>query len=104
MKIDFKKGNNLIPVIIQDYQDKTVLMLGFTNRQAYHMTEKTAEVYLYSRKNKKLWHKGATSGNILKLKKMLLDCDGDTLIYQVALQGKFVCHLKRKSCFETVQG
>lgn len=104
MKMAFKNSRHLFPVVIQDYRDKRVLMLGFTNKQACLMTQKKGEVYLYSRKNKTLWHKGATSGNILKLKKILLDCDGDSLIYQVILQGKYTCHLKRKSCFANYRG
>src|SRR3990167_3089072 len=101
-KIIFKNDDQLFPVIIQNTDDNQVLMLGYTNREAFLKTKKTGEVYLYSRKNKILWHKGATSGNRLKLNKILLDCDGDALIYMVTMLGKHTCHHNRKSCFELI--
>jgi phosphoribosyl-AMP cyclohydrolase len=99
MDLQFDKTNGLIPVIIQDYQDGSIYMLGYMNKEALNITMKTGRVYFWSRKTNKLWMKGETSGNTLLVKKILSDCDGDTLLVMVDLEGKNVCHTGNKTCF-----
>ena len=74
----FQKSD-LIPVIIQDAEDRTVLMLGFTNREAVELTLKTKTAWFWSRSRQKLWNKGESSGHFLHVVKMITDCDTDTL-------------------------
>lgn len=100
-KIDFKKGNGLVPAIIQDSISKEVLMMGYMNKEALEMTLKTGFVYFFSRGRKKLWLKGEESGNKLKLEQIFLDCDGDTLLLEVELIGSAACHTGERSCFYT---
>jgi phosphoribosyl-ATP pyrophosphohydrolase/phosphoribosyl-AMP cyclohydrolase len=97
-KINFKKLNGLVPVIIQDYKSKQVLMLGFMDKKAYYKTIKTNLVTFWSRTRKKFWTKGETSGNYLKVKNIKIDCDNDTLLIQVKPMGP-VCHTGSKTCF-----
>lgn len=101
MKSDFKKGNGLIPAIIQDYQTNEVLMLGFMNEEALNKTTETNLVHFYSRTRQKLWLKGEESGNKLKVKEILIDCDNDSILVKVELAGKAVCHTGQRSCFFT---
>ncbi len=98
MKLNFQKGNGLLPVIIQDYNTGKVLMLGFMNESAWEKTLKTGLVHFYSRTKKKLWLKGETSGHFLKVKEILVDCDEDTLLIKVEPQGP-VCHEGYFTCF-----
>jgi phosphoribosyl-ATP pyrophosphohydrolase/phosphoribosyl-AMP cyclohydrolase len=98
MKVDFKKGNGLIPAVIQDSRSLNVLMVGFMNKEAYKKTLKKKKVTFYSRKRKKLWTKGETSGNYLNVEEILTDCDNDTLLIKVRPDGP-VCHEGRYSCF-----
>jgi len=100
--IKFQKNDNLTPVIIQDREKKDVLMLGYMNDKAFRKTLKTGWVYFWSRKRKKIWMKGEESGNKLKVKQVFIDCDGDTLLIQVELFGKAVCHTGSKSCFQNM--
>jgi phosphoribosyl-ATP pyrophosphohydrolase/phosphoribosyl-AMP cyclohydrolase len=96
-KINFKKINGLVPVIIQD-KTRQVLMLGFMNKKAYNKTIKTNLVTFWSRSRKKIWIKGETSGNYLKVKNIKIDCDNDTLLIQVKPEGP-VWHTGSKTCF-----
>src|SRR5512145_308917 len=98
MNIDFEKGNNLVPVIIQHYATSQVLMLGFMNQDAYKKTLNDGIVTFYSRTKKRLWTKGETSGNFLKVKEVLTDCDKDTLLILAEPTGP-VCHNGTSSCF-----
>jgi len=98
MKIDFKKGDGLVPAVIQDSQSLNVLMVGYMNREAYKKTRKKKRVTFYSRKRKKLWTKGETSGNYLNVEEILTDCDNDTLLIRVRPDGP-VCHEGSYSCF-----
>ena len=75
MKIDFKKGNGLVPVIIQNSVTFQVLMLGYMNEEAFLITKKTKKVVFYSRSKERLWKKGETSGNELLVENILTDCD-----------------------------
>ena len=96
--IDFKKGGGLIPVVVQDYLSKDVLMLGYANREALEMTAKTGFAHFYSRSRKKLWKKGETSGNTQEVKEIYVDCDEDSIIYVVKANGP-ACHTGNRSCF-----
>ncbi len=95
--------NGLIPAIVQDFQSGAVLMLAFMNRESIHKTLETGETHYWSRSRKELWHKGETSGNIQKVKKISVDCDNDALLVQVDQQGN-ACHTGEYSCFFTALG
>jgi phosphoribosyl-AMP cyclohydrolase / phosphoribosyl-ATP pyrophosphohydrolase len=97
-KPDFKKGNGLVPAIIQDYQTMQVLMLGFMNEEALEKTLKEGKVTFFSRSKNRLWTKGETSGNYLFVKEITNDCDNDTLLIKVKPAGP-VCHTGSVSCF-----
>ncbi len=101
IKIDFKKGNGLIPAIIQDEKSGDVFMLGYMNEEALQKTITTEWVYFWSRSRQKLWMKGEESGNKLKVKDIFLDCDGDTILIKAELIGKNACHTGEKTCFYT---
>ncbi|PKA84018.1 phosphoribosyl-ATP pyrophosphatase /phosphoribosyl-AMP cyclohydrolase [Ulvibacter sp. MAR_2010_11] len=98
MKIDFKKGNGLIPVIIQNNTTLQVLMLGYMNEEAFNTTKSEGIVTFYSRSKKRLWTKGETSGNSLIVKDIKVDCDNDTLLIKAQPQGP-TCHTGATSCF-----
>lgn len=99
MKIDFAKyADGLAPAIVQDYDTQKVLMLGFMNEEAVQKTEETGLVTFYSRSKKRLWTKGEESGNSLRLKQMLLDCDKDTLLIKALPDGP-VCHTGADTCW-----
>lgn len=103
-KIDFTKLNGLIPAIIQDFKTREVLMLGFMNKEALEKTRATGNVWFYSRSKERLWMKGEASGNILFVKKILLDCDSDTLLVQVEVLGNGkVCHKGKISCYSEAE-
>ncbi len=98
MKLDFKKGNGLIPAIIQDEQTGRVLMLAYMDEAALKKTREKGQVTFYSRSKKRLWTKGEVSGNYLTCKKILTDCDSDTLLIKVDPAGP-VCHKGSDTCF-----
>ncbi|MCB1756224.1 MAG: phosphoribosyl-AMP cyclohydrolase [Gammaproteobacteria bacterium] len=89
----------LIPVIAQDYRDKTVLMVAWMNAEALQLTVASGNVVYYSRSRQKLWRKGESSGNEQKLHALRLDCDNDVLLAEVEQKGGVACHTGRKSCF-----
>ena len=91
MNIDFSKLNGLVPVVIQNDQDKTVLMVGFMNEEAYKRTKESDYVHFWSRSRRSLWMKGETSGNKLKVVSLAIDCDNDTLLANVNIEGDGVC-------------
>lgn len=97
MKPDFQK-QALIPVIVQDYQTKQVLMMAYTNEEAYQKMLESGETWFWSRSRQKLWHKGEESGHFQKVKGMRLDCDQDTLLVFVEQTGN-ACHTGAYSCF-----
>lgn len=105
MKIDFTKGNGLIPVIIQDNNTLQVLMLGYMNKDAYQKTKTEKKVTFFSRSKNRLWTKGEESGNFLNVVDMQIDCDSDTLLIKVIPDGP-TCHTGSTSCFkeETAKG
>ena len=98
IEIDFKKGDGLIPVIIQDASTNEVLMLGYMNREAWEKTLVTKRSSFWSRSRKRLWVKGETSGHFQEVKEIYLDCDGDTLLLKVNQIGGAACHTGFRSC------
>ena len=96
--------NGLVPVIIQNAETKEVLTLAYANEEAVEKTMETNETWLYSRSRNELWNKGATSGNTQKVTAVRIDCDGDSLIYEVIPNGP-ACHTGETSCFsQTIHG
>ena len=98
--IDFDKMQGLAPAIVQEAATGEVLMLGFMNGEAWERTYATGYVTFFSRTRGKLWTKGETSGNRLKLVSASTDCDCDTLLLRVEVEGAgVVCHEGTRSCF-----
>jgi phosphoribosyl-ATP pyrophosphohydrolase/phosphoribosyl-AMP cyclohydrolase len=99
-ELDFDKMSGLLPAVVQDSNDGQVLMVGFMNRQALESTLETGYVTFYSRTRQKLWIKGETSGNRLRVVSAYTDCDRDTLLVRVEVEGAgMVCHRGTRSCF-----
>ena len=105
MKIDFNKGEGLVPVIIQNNTTLQVLMLGYMNQEAFTKTEKEKKVTFFSRSKNRLWTKGEQSGNYLFVENIRIDCDNDTILIKVNPIGP-TCHTGADSCFKnkTAQG
>ncbi len=99
MEIDFKKGDGLVPVIVQAASTNEVLMMAYMNQEAWEETLKTGKACFWSRSRKKLWLKGETSGHYQEVKEIYLDCDGDTLLLKVDQKGGAACHTGFRSCF-----
>jgi phosphoribosyl-AMP cyclohydrolase len=97
-KLDWKKSNGLIPVVVQDAKTKAVLMLAYANKEALEKTLSTGYAHYWSRSRGKLWMKGETSGHTQKIKRVVADCDFDTLLYVVEQKGN-VCHTGKETCF-----
>ena len=98
MNIDFEKGGGLVPAIVQDADTLQVLMLGYMNEAALAETRKSGLVTFYSRSRNKLWTKGETSGNVLRLVSLQEDCDADAVLVMVRPEGP-TCHEGTVSCF-----
>jgi phosphoribosyl-AMP cyclohydrolase len=100
-RIDFAKGGGLVPVIVQDWRDRSVLMLGYANREAVQQTLATGNLHFWSRSRNELWLKGKNSGNVLQVRRLALDCDGDALLAEVepATGETPVCHTGAETCF-----
>ena len=96
--IDFKKSGGLIPIIVQDATTKDVLTLAYSNKESLELTKKTGNSWFWSRSRNKLWMKGEESGNVQKVKEILVDCDSDAIIYLVEPSGP-ACHTGEKVCF-----
>lgn len=99
MKIAFEKYNGLVPAIVQDDATGEVLMLGFMNAEALAETQRTQQAVFFSRSRNKLWRKGESSGHLLKVRQLRIDCDSDTLLVRVQPIGPGVCHEGYRSCF-----
>jgi len=99
MNIDFKKGNGLVPVVIQDNNTMQVLMVGYMNEEAFLKTTEEKKVTFFSRSKNRLWTKGETSGNFLFVKEILTDCDNDSILIKVNPAGP-VCHTGSTACFD----
>jgi len=95
LKFDDK---GLIPVIIQDADNGEVLMLGYADKEALRRTLQSGEVWFYSRSRRELWHKGQTSGNVLKVASIAKDCDSDAILIKAIPAGP-TCHTGERSCF-----
>ena len=98
-KLVFEKMGGLIPAVIQDHSDGEVLMVGFVNPESLAATQKTGEVHFFSRSRNKLWKKGETSGHVLRVREIRVDCDADALLIRVDAVGPGVCHEGYRSCF-----
>lgn len=98
MKIDFKKGDGLVPAIVQDADTLQVLMLGYMDEAAVQKTESSGHVTFFSRSRQALWTKGETSGNMLSFVEMTVDCDCDTILVKARPAGP-TCHEGTVSCF-----
>ena len=105
IRLQFKKRGGLLPVIVQEFISKQILMLGYTNKEAYEYTLAHKKAAFWSTSRNQLWVKGTTSGNSLSVNQIMVDCDQDALIYLVTLDGGGVCHTfdqtgkNRKACF-----
>ena len=97
-EIDFAKGNGLVPVVTQEAKTGKVLMLAYANREAVEETMRSKLATYWSRSRNELWKKGDTSGHIQKVRRVLVDCDNDTLLYVVDQVGP-ACHTGKHSCF-----
>lgn len=98
IRIDYAKLDGLIPAVVKDAQSGQVLMVGFMDRAAVKKTLETGNVWFWSRTKRRLWMKGETSGQVQRVKKILTDCDNDTLLISVDSKGP-VCHTGTRSCF-----
>jgi phosphoribosyl-ATP pyrophosphohydrolase/phosphoribosyl-AMP cyclohydrolase len=100
VELDFDKLSGLLPAIVQDCADGEVLMVGFMNREAFERTLAGGYVTFFSRTRQQLWMKGESSGNRLKVVTAHTDCDRDTLLLRVQVEGAgLVCHRGTRSCF-----
>lgn len=99
IRIDFDRGNGLIPAIVQDWKNGEVLMVAYMNEESWGKTRETGKACFWSRSRKKLWLKGETSGNVQVVKEVFLDCDNDALLLKVEQVGGAACHTGHRSCF-----
>jgi len=99
VEIAFGKAGGLVPAIIQDYKTGEVLMLGFMNNTALNETQRNGEVVFFSRSRNRLWKKGESSGHVLKVRELRIDCDADAILVRVEAKGPGVCHEGYRSCF-----
>ncbi|MBW1805553.1 MAG: phosphoribosyl-AMP cyclohydrolase [Deltaproteobacteria bacterium] len=98
-KLDFPKGDGLLPAIVQDYSSGTVLMLAYINKESWEKSIETGEAHFWSRSRRELWHKGGTSGHVQRIKEIYADCDDDTVLFKVEQIGGAACHTGFESCF-----
>ena len=94
----------LVPAIVQDYLDGTVLMMAWMNQESLKKTLETGETWFWSRSRQEFWHKGATSGHLQKVRSLRYDCDSDALLVGVEQIGDIACHTGERSCFHQVDG
>ncbi|MCK5313684.1 MAG: phosphoribosyl-AMP cyclohydrolase [Anaerolineales bacterium] len=100
LKLD---SSGLIPAVVQDATSGVVLMVAWMNLEALHLTQETGETHFWSRSRNKLWRKGETSGNIMRVRQIMVDCDADTLLVLVDPAGP-ACHTGALTCFsETLE-
>ncbi len=99
-ELDFEKMNGLLPAVVQDARDGEVLMVGFMNQEAFEQTRTKGYVTFFSRTRNELWMKGESSGNRLRVVSAQTDCDRDTVLVRVEVEGQgVVCHRGTRSCF-----
>ena len=94
----------LVPAIVQDCLDGTVLMMAWMNRESLQKTLDTGDTWFWSRSRSQLWHKGETSGHLQKVRSLRYDCDSDALLISVEQIGDIACHTGERSCFHQVNG
>ena len=94
----------LVPAIVQDYLDGTVLMMAWMNQEALQKTLESGETWFWSRSRQEFWHKGATSGHTQKVKAIRYDCDSDAILVSVEQIGDVACHTGERSCFHQING
>ncbi len=105
LQLQFEKRGGLLPVVVQDIQSRTVLMLGYANAEAVEKSCQSGYATFWSTSRKALWTKGETSGDRLKIKEIRIDCDQDAILYLVQMEGDGACHTRnaqgkaRFSCF-----
>jgi phosphoribosyl-AMP cyclohydrolase len=97
--LDFAKQGGLVPVIVQDADDGTVLMVAYMNELAFRRTLETGKATYWSRSRNELWVKGESSGNTQEVEEVLVDCDDDTVLLKVRQRGGAACHEGYRSCF-----
>lgn len=97
-QVDFRKGNGLVPTIVQDFETKEVLMLAYMNEESLIKTLEGDTTWFYSRSRDELWNKGATSGHFQYVKEIKIDCDNDTILVLVDQKGA-ACHTGNRTCF-----
>ncbi|NOX25336.1 MAG: phosphoribosyl-AMP cyclohydrolase [Deltaproteobacteria bacterium] len=98
IELNFAKSGGLLPVIVQDFASNEVLMLAYTNKEAWQQTIATGKAHFWSRSRQKLWLKGESSGHFQIIKEIMLDCDEDTVVFKVEQRGA-ACHKGYRSCF-----
>jgi len=96
--IDLKFEGGLIPVVVVEARTREVLMVAYANGEALDLTRRTGYAHYYSRSRKRIWKKGEESGHLQRVVRILADCDGDTLLYEVEQAG-VACHTGHRSCF-----
>jgi len=97
LKLDFGVNDDtLIPVVTQDIKTKEILILSFANKEAFEETRKSKYATYYSRSRKELWKKGLTSGDMLKVNEIRINCEQNSLVYLVTPEGKGACHAKKE--------
>lgn len=102
LSLNYKDG--LVPVVVQDARNRDVLMVAYANEQAVELTRSTGFAHYFSRSRRKMWKKGEESGHFQRVLRIRVDCDEDTLIYEVEQEGA-ACHLGYRSCFfRTIDG
>ncbi|OGQ96048.1 MAG: phosphoribosyl-AMP cyclohydrolase [Deltaproteobacteria bacterium RIFOXYD12_FULL_57_12] len=99
VKLNFAKGEGLLPAIVQDGQSGEVLMLAYINEEAWRKTLETGKAHYWSRSRNKLWLKGESSGHVQLIREILVDCDEDTVVYRIEQVGGAACHTGHRSCF-----
>jgi phosphoribosyl-AMP cyclohydrolase len=102
-ELDFSKQGGLLPVVVQDFATRRVLMLAYVNKKSLEETIKTGYATYWSRSRGRIWRKGETSGNVQKVREIKVDCDLDALLFIVEQIGE-PCHLKEKTCFHNLLG
>ena len=98
-QLDWTKGDGLLPAVVQHWRSGVVLMLGYMNGEALAQTQQTGKVTFYSRSKQRLWTKGETSGQFLRVLEVRLDCDADAVLLRVESVKGIACHTGRRRCF-----
>jgi phosphoribosyl-AMP cyclohydrolase len=96
---NFKKGEGLLPTVVQDHETGEILMLAYMNRESWQKTIETGKAHFWSRSRQSLWLKGETSGHVQLVREIRLDCDEDTVLLKVEQLGGAACHTGHRSCF-----